>query len=259
MNANKWELTRNHILAAPVPADTRTYTAIPHSVFLEEVTAKIIDKGYTITSERYLAKQRYQVVIGAFNITSPTSIIDVISPSIYFVNSYNKQRSAVLRAGATVLVCKNGMIASRPKSQFVQAHKGNALNQLRSQIDVIVNSVEEEFERLAKNVTEMQAIELDKKVRAQLIGDMFINEALINSEQLSILKRELEKSTHFAGNTLWDFYNNCTESFKTSHPDYFDKQHIKFHSYIGSKFDLTGNNHLYGDSIIQDIPFLEVN
>lgn len=257
MKADKWELTRNRILGAPIPTATKTYSPVPHSLFLEEVADRITQSGYTITTERYLTARNCQLLTGVFSIKKSQDQLTDLSPSLYFVNSYDRSRKASLKAGAMVLVCKNGMLGSIPGGSYSRIHRGTALEDFRDEIDNVISTVEVEFNRLKKNVDEMKMIELDKKVKAQLIGDMYINESLISDTQLAILKRELSYSDNFAGNTLWDFYNNCTEAYKTSHPEYFEKQHIKLHTYIGDKFNLTGSRGLYGEAFAEALPFAE--
>lgn len=254
MNPNKWELTRNKIMAAPIPDETRTYSPIPHSLFLDELGGKLDTAGYVITNERYLSADNYQIVTGTIAIKKKNDTPLDLTPSLYFVNSYNKTRRASLKAGAMVLVCKNGMLGSVENASYSRLHKGTALQDFRKEMDSVIASVETEFHRLETNVVEMKETHLSKKIIAQLVGDMYLNEALITDTQLSILKKELAYSEHFKNGTLWDFYNNCTEAYKSSHPNYYEKQHIKLHTYISDKFNLTGHRGLYGEAI-EDISY----
>lgn len=247
----KWELTRNNILAAQVPANTDSYTAIPHRVFLEEISEKLSLKGYNIHSEEYIATKEYQIITGSFTVNK-RGVLDApkeLSPSLFFVNSYNKSRRAILRAGAKVLVCKNGMLGTVDGGSYTRKHSGNALEEFREHIDIVIDNIDYEFERLEKNVIEMKAIQMDNSTIARLVGDMVVNEDMITMTQLSILKHELKFSENFKDGTLWSFYNNCTEAFKDTHPLYYDRQHIKLHTYLSDKFELTGSRGLYGKGL----------
>ncbi len=238
-----WESTKQNLLDCPLPQATATYTVIPHKVFLEEITGELKDKGYQIAEERYLAMHNCAVLTGMYRIQS--AIGGDLAPAISFVNSYNKSRRAEIRASAVVLVCKNGMMGTVDNGYYSRKHTGNALDEFREHIKTVVGGLDEEFKRLVKNQDEMKAITIDSLLRSSLIGDMMINEGLLTLSQLAILKKELKKSMFFSGNTLWDFYNNCTEAFKDNHPSTFDKQHVKFHTYICDKFNLTGSRGLY--------------
>lgn len=246
-----WELTRNNILAAQVPDNTSSYTAIPHRVFLEEISEKLSLKGYNIQSEQYIGTKEYQIITGSFTVNK-TGVIEgpkELAPSLFFVNSYNKARRAIIRAGAKVLVCKNGMLGTVDGGVYTRKHSGNALEEFREHIDVVIDNLDYEFEKLQKNVVEMKEIQMDRTTIARLVGDMVINEDMVTMTQLSILKHELKFSENFKDGSLWSFYNNCTEAFKETHPMYYDQQHIKLHTYLSDKFELTGSRGLYGKGL----------
>jgi hypothetical protein len=238
-----WESTKQRLLDCPLPQATATYTVIPHKVFLEEITGELKDKGYTIADERYLSLHNCNVLTGMYRIQS--DIGGELSPAISFVNSYNKTRKAEIRATAVVLVCKNGMMGNIANGYYARKHSGDALTDFRDHIKTVIGGLQEEFERLVKNKEEMKAITLNPLIRSSLIGDMIVNEGLLTLSQLAILKKEMKKSIYFSGDSLWDFYNNCTEAFKENHPAIFDKQHVKFHTYICDKFKLSGSRGLY--------------
>ena len=243
-----WTEKKDEIIATPLPSHSGRYGLIPHSVFLEEIQEELDKKSYTIAEERYLTASDNQVLSGFFRIQSTTDI--EIMPSVHFVNSYNKTRKASIRVCATVLVCKNGMMGSSLRGSYVRKHIGPlALSDFRSHISMSIATLEDEFERLRRNKQEMKEIILSKTERALLVGDMLLNEDLVTATQLSILKKEIKFSEHFTGHSLWDFYNHTTESFKENHPNNYDKQHVKFHSYISDKYSLTGHTGLYGKAL----------
>lgn len=237
-----WESTKQKLLDCPLPAATASYTVIPHKVFLEEIVTELNTKGYTVADERYLTINNCNVLTGMYRIQSNAS---ELSPAISFVNSYNKSRRAEIRASAIVLVCKNGMMGALENGHYSRKHTGNALEDFREHIKIVIGGLDEEFARLEKNRDEMKRITIDPLLRSSLIGDMLLNEGLLTMTQLGILKKEIKKSMFFSGDSLWDFYNNCTEAFKENHPSLFDKQHVKFHTYICDKFGLTGSRGLY--------------
>ena len=240
-----WTKRKEDILDIPLPIKTHSYSPVPHSVFLEEINIEIEKQGYKVIEESYLTINDGKVLTGNLRIGNNNTFIN---PTINFTNSYNKMRKAELRGCATVLICKNGMMGSIGGG-YSHKHNGNVLKELREQIVIIVSNLESEFLKLEKNMQELQKIKLNKDVISTLIGDMFINEELINTTQLGILSKELKFSEHFKGDTAWDFYNNVTESFKDNHPMNYDKQHIKFHTYCSDKFGLTGRRGLYGTKL----------
>lgn len=246
-----WASTVDCILAVPVPPDTDTYTTIPHSVFLGEIKEELVNRGYEITQERYLTSDACQVITGTFKVKS--DVDDEMAPALTFVNSYNKKRVASIRASALVLMCTNGMCGIVDNGSYSRKHTGNALEEFREHIQLVINGLDKEFERLVLNKEEMKHVSLTKSQKGQIVGDMLM-EKMIAPVQLSELMREIRKSKYpgFRNDTLWAFYNHVTEALKDSHPMHYDKQHVAFHTYICDKFQLTGSRGLFDKLVLQD-------
>lgn len=243
-----WTEKREDILNIPLPEHSNRYGVIPHSVFLGEIEQELANKGYNIAEQRFLTANNGQILTGTYRIQDEQD--SEMMPSISFVNSYNRTRKAEIRVSAMILVCKNGMCASTPYGSYSRKHLGDkALPDFREHLKLSIDNLQPEFDRLKKNKEEMKQIQIDKVVINQLVGDMFLNEQLITTTQLGILSKELKYSQNFKDGSLWSFYNNTTESFKENHAALYDKQHIKFHSYISSKFNLTGDKGLYGSKL----------
>jgi hypothetical protein len=249
-----WLKTRELIEAIQVPSNTRSYCAIPHSVFLSEIRDQLAKSNYTISDERYLTTSTGAVLTGNYRIADGTD--DELAPSITFVNSYNKTRKAEIRASAVVLVCKNGMMGAIENGYYSRKHLGkNALNDFRQHIVTVIGGLDGEFNRLKTNRNEMKSIKVDKKTIAQLVGDMVVNEVLLSTVQITSLLKDLRKTQP---ENVWNFYNCVTQSLHDSHPSFYDKQHIKFHTYISDKFNLTGSRGLYGSGL-DEVSFEEIN
>ena len=241
-----WQSTVDCILETPVPQDTDSYTAIPHSVFLTEIKDELAKRNYTVVEERYLTADVCKVITGVYKVASD-SISDLeMAPAVTFVNSYNKKRTASIRASAMVLVCTNGMCGMVDNGSYVRKHTGNALEDFREHIQVVIDGLDKEFARLVLNKEEMKNITLNKTQKGNLIGDMLMNQ-MIGTQQLSALMKEVRKSQYpcFRDDTLWSFYNHVTTAYKDAHPMSYDKQHVAFHTYICDKFQLTGSRGLF--------------
>jgi len=237
-----WTNNTDFLREIPLPTQTRTYKPVSHAVFIDEIKEELYKRGHSVKTERYLTANNGLIMTGNFTIENPDG---EINPAIFFTNSYNKMRKAELTNGVIVLVCSNGMISMDVTNKFSKKHSGTVLEDLRNNIVLSVESIDEEFEKLRKNAEEMKQIQLSDNQIASIIGDMYINESMISETQLSILKKEVKTSTNFKDNTVWDLYNNTTEAFKASHPMHFDKQHLKLHAYMSDIFSLTGARGLY--------------
>lgn len=238
-----WLNRKEQILQTPLPVNSKKYGVIPHSVVLTELEEKLDKNNYKINNVKYLTANNNQIITAVYRLESDVDID--IKPSITLVNSYNKTRKAGVIAGMEVLVCRNGLI-SNSGINYSRKHIGDfALKDFQENIDKAILNLGPELNILRTNVKQMKNIEIDDRIKAQLIGDMLINESMINSVQLGIIQKELKFSEHFKTNSLWDFYNNITEGFKHNHPLHYDKQHIKFHTYITDIFQLEGARNLY--------------
>lgn len=215
---------------------SKRYGYIPHDVFLDELKEKIDKRGYKIEEERYLGALNNQVICGNYRISNGDM---EMQPAIGFVNSVNGMRTAQVYGMGLVLICRNGMTNSL--GRYSRKHLGDkAIHDVRENMNLIVDKLEDEFETLKIQKEALKTKEIDRKVIAQLIGDMYVNEALITETQLSILKKESLESENFKDMTAWSFYNWTTEAFKNNHPMNYDKQHHKFHTYMLNQFEIAG-------------------
>lgn len=245
-----WLESKAALMNAPLPEKEGRYCPIPHSVFLQELQEMLFKKNMIIRDERYLTCSDNKVMTGWFSLKSEDK---ELAPSITFVNSYNKTKKASIRASALVLVCKNGMMGTVDNGYYSRKHLGdNALQELRQHMEVVIDGVEQEFQRLLINKEEMQSLSLTPQEKALLIGDMYLNESIITPNQLSIIKKELTTSQNFKGDTAWALYNHVTEALKDNHPMNYEGQHIKVHTYMADKLGLTGARGLYGKTIFNN-------
>ena len=128
-----WTNNTDFLREIPLPTLTTTYKPVPHTVFLDEIKEEL-----------------YKYIIENEN--------NIMNPAIYFTNSYNKMRRAELQGGISILVCKNGAIGIDTASRFSRKHSGTVLEDLRTNIVLTVDSLEEQFNRLKHNMEEMQQI-----------------------------------------------------------------------------------------------------
>jgi len=233
------------IMNAEVPAKTKTYCPIPHSVFLEEIVEKLTNNNISIKSEYFASTAKGEIIRGTYKLAMENSYDADINPSISFVNSYNKMRKASVVSGVMVLVCANGMMRESGVNNSRKHSGDSALEDFRAILDTSINSLESEFDILRQNMQEMKNFTISDKHKASMMGDMYLNYEMITPSQLAIFKKEDRESKNFTDDTVWSFYNNITESLKVSHPLHWDRDHAKVHSYISSQFDLTGDRKLY--------------
>ena len=154
-------------------------------------------------------------------------------------NSYDKRLPLRVALGGHVIVCKNGMVLGDMGS-FKRKHTGSILEEFKEDMGMHIQKAGETFEKMRKDRERMKEIEITKRVSAELMGRLFIEEAIITSEQLSIIKREIENPSFNYGieGSLWNTYNAVTVALRDSVPSQNMKQHIQLHQFIQKEYSI---------------------
>jgi len=244
MTNNKWTKTEDFLDSIEIPEYSNRYAPIKHNVFINEIKEGLDKQGLIITDKKYLIAQKGKIMCGEYMMDGGIKDMDM-KVAISFQNSYNRQLSASCRSGALILLCSNGMYGLSGNT-YKRKHLGtNALSDVKINITSSIINAKESFEKLVQDKEELKTREIDKKIVAQLLGDMYINEAIITSEQLNIIKHEIDFSKDFKEMNAWSMYNWCTEGLKHSHPSNYMKSHLQTHAYLSDKFELTNARGLY--------------
>lgn len=242
-------------LQAPIPAMTDTYTPIPHGDFLSTLVTKLDQAGYNVTSKRIHINGLATKLVGFLDVedrNNPYRDDFAFRMMFGFKNSYDKSMVAALAAGATVILCGNGVV-SGDLITFKRKHTGTIREELDEKIDLGVSLLRPNFDRLISDAEIMRNYELTSKQKAEILGVMYFEEEIVSPTQLSIIKRELEHSQHFREPNLWSLYNNITESLKTSHPIRLMNDHIRLHDFMSNIAGIRSERH-----VIEEQPVIQV-
>lgn len=216
--------TYQEVVNATLPEKTHSYTPVPHEVLIEKVQEALYKNNFRVDNEFYeLAKEGKQL----FSVMELSEGDNGMKMNIGFRNSYDKSLSVGLVAGATVIVCSNLMFEGDIK--IMRKHTNNVFRDLDGIVEDAIEIVDQNFEVINRDAEVMKALPMAKTDMAKIAGQFFIEEDLINSTQLNVLKREIVGSEKFQGETLWDFYNHLTEGLKVGHPSTRMNQQINVH------------------------------
>jgi len=225
----------NRALNAPIPARTATYSPIGHAFFLDIISEEIRASGeLELTGTNVFTNLNGQKMVGYTGVkqrrmeTDPDFGLEMM---IGYKNSYDKSMAAGLAAGASVMVCSNGIVSGDMLS-FKRKHTGTIQEELAEKAREAITAMKDGFSNLVLEVDIMKDYNLTAKQKAELMGVMYFEENMVTANQLSVIKREMTKSEHFTGDTLWDLYNNITESFKSSHPLRHIEDHMNLHTFM---------------------------
>lgn len=226
-----YSATRGMIMAADVPAQTRTYKPITHSSLIDLTLNSIEKAGFSLDKEKYSMAREGAIANGQFSIRNVAD--KEMQLQIGWQNSYNKSLSLKFAIGANIIICQNGMVHGDMGS-FKKRHKGDVQEFTPNAITEYIKQAGDTFQTMQREREAMKQIEMTKRVKAELIGRMLIEEQFISSTQMNIMARELENPTHDYGapNSMWELYNYATFAMKELHPTIRMNNHIKAHNFF---------------------------
>ena len=224
------------ILAAKLPKKTSSYSPVPHKVVIETILEGLDKANIKVLSEDYLAGRFGKQAEFHYQLQGGDSEMNI---RLIGHNSYDKRLPLRVALGGHVIVCKNGMVLGDMGS-FKRKHTGTILEEFKQDMGMHIERAGETFEKMRRDRERMKEIEITRRVSAELMGRLFIEEAIITSEQLSIIKREIENPSFNYGieGSLWNTYNAVTVALRDSVPSQNMKQHIQLHEFIQKEYDL---------------------
>ena len=230
------DVTKNYLIGAPLPQHGGRYSVIPHGDVIRKVTKSIEQNGFEIERELYRSSMDAQVATGIYHIKS--SLDNEMSMMFAWVNSYNKTRRFRCAVGSYVSVCMNGMISGDLKS-YGRKHMGSADVEYSQVIFDQLSQLSAHHKNLVNDKNAMKEITVSKKRQAELLGQLFINENILTSTQLSEVKQEMENPTFDYGtpdDNLWTLYNHVTHAVKSTHPSLWIDRLRDVHTFFTQEY-----------------------
>jgi hypothetical protein len=178
-----------------------------------------------------------------------------------WTNSYDKSTRFQCGIGAHVFVCSNGLIHG-DLSTYGRKHTGNADSDIASHIAAQIGLANHKFKQLVAHKDILKGLTLSTTAQAELLGRLFVEEELIDSQQLSIVKNEMEKPSYNYGvdpDTAWMFYNNVTHALKKTHPRRWMDKQGKFHKFMESEIISAYTQYPKDSPPIEDILLEEID
>lgn len=231
MSTETYGVTKQILLNAELPQQTKTYKPISHEQLMDLTLNSIHSAGFELGTELYSSAKNGNVANGRYTIKNIAD--NEMELQIGWQNSYDKSLSLKFAIGTRILVCSNGCV-SGDYGAFKKIHKGTIQEFTPSAITEYIKSAGEAFRRMQEEREAMKNIEITRKTKAELIGRMIIDEQFIQSTQLNIIDRELNKPTHDYGapDSLWELYNFTTFAMKEIHPSLWMQNHQQAHNFF---------------------------
>lgn len=233
---NAYSTTKQLLLSTATLPDTRTYRAVSHEQLINLTLESIYQSGFVIDKELYSSARDGNVANAQYTIKNVAD--SEMQLQIGFQNSLDKSLSLKFAIGTHVFICSNGCV-SGDYGTFKKKHQGDIQTFSPIHIAEYIKSAGEVFAKMQREREDMKQIEISKRVCAELLGRMVVEEEILESTQLNIIRREISSPTfdYGADNSLWQLYQFCTFSMKEVHPSLYMKQHIAAHKFFVEAMD----------------------
>ena len=233
------ETTRTYLENAPLPNHGKSYTVVTHKSVIDNTLSLLRTSGFTVTEERYKCNVNANVAQGIYYIRPNSTDTQVnneeeLGMMFAWTNSYDKSTRFQCSIGAYVKICGNGMVAG-DMYNFKRKHTGSADLDIRNQLSNQIKNAEKYYKRLISDKELMKVIKLNCQQQSELAGRLFIEEDMLDSQQMTCVKAEMDKPSfnyNCGDQTAWAFYNHVTHALKKAHPRDWLADQQNFHDFM---------------------------
>jgi len=230
--------SRAYLEQAPLPNHGKTYTVVSHKEVIDHTQSLLNMHGFSIKKQIFRANMNANVAQGIYYITSDSVPTDEeLGMMFAWTNSYDKSTRFQCGIGAHVFVCNNGLIHG-DLDTFARKHTGTANSEVSGAIATHIGKANHTFKELVNNKNDMKEIPLTVTQQSELMGRLFVEEKLLDTQQMSCVRAEIDKPSFEYGispDTAWMFYNHVTHAFKQTHPRNWMENQVKFHKFMTSE------------------------
>lgn len=228
--------TREDLVNAPLPQQTKTYTVISHSYAINTILQALEDNGFTVKEEEYRCNEGGKVAHGCFVVDYQED--PELSMVYSFSNSYDKSLRFKSTVGAKVNLNDAYMLCDMDR--WIRKHTGTADNETEKTIIDHITNAKTYFSQLVKDKETMKTIAISLSEFGTVIGELFLREVL-TSDQISFIGKEFKSPSYnypTAKLNLWTCYNHIINALKMSHPSKWMHNQISVHLYFNSRYNL---------------------
>jgi hypothetical protein len=227
----------------PTPEDTRTYSAISHTDFVETLYKHsdrlMSPKGFHLNGQRYIVGSEGARMFFILYFSNGDTGMNL---ALAGRNSHDKSMRAGVAAAARVTVCDNTCLMCEDGVAIFRKHSGDATGYLNDQIILGMVRATESWDdmRRQRDTLASQVITVDEGyrlmglVKAQSSFDKAYNRRLLKTEKewRSVQDYwEEPKHQYEGGNrTLWSWMNSFTFDFRDLKPEAQLPQHSSLHN-----------------------------
>lgn len=231
-------MTKQYLIDAPLPEQTKTYTVIPHKFIIDTTMEELAAKNFLVECEDYRCNMHAQVAQGTYCLNYSGD--QELSMMFAWSNSYDKSMRFRCAIGAMVKLSGSKIISAQ-MGTWDRRHTGTADQETREQIRHQVENASYYYDQLIHDKNVMLGINVNKTVAAGVLGVIYADKKLLTTEQIAIVRKEMGKSSYqYNGDkdSLWWFYNHIILSLQKSHPSTWMDQQRLIHMFICEEFGI---------------------
>ncbi len=223
--------TRDELGRVALPVETKSYKPVPHLTFIEAILEEADKMDMRLVRENYSLARNGNIMQGELVFKGSDNDIDMMAG---LINSYDKSRPAMLGLGGSVVICENGLLIA--DYSLKRRHTTNVWIDLTELIQLGVTNLNIEYEHTLDIRDKFSEIDLNKRIQAELLGRLFVEEEILTPTMANIVREEITNSKLFPDDTVWSFYNHVTHALKQSHPSEYIDRHVEFHEFMDINF-----------------------
>jgi hypothetical protein len=231
MKTATYTTTKDVLLNAEIPAQTRTYKPVTHQQLIDLTLESIEGAGFSLDKQLYSASPDGLVANGNFTISNVAD--KEMQLQIGWQNSYNKTLSLKFAIGARIFICQNGAVHGDMGS-FKKKHMGTVQDFTPKAITEYIKQAGDTFTLMQSEREQMKQVEMTKRTRSELIGRLLLEEQLISTMQVNQIAKELTSPTYDYGapGSMWELYQFTTQTMRETHPRNWIDDHMKAHKFF---------------------------
>jgi hypothetical protein len=230
-------VTKEQLVPCQVTYTGNNYSAITHKQVIETIGEYLYKNNFRPKGEIYLAGSNGQRAIGRIGFDIGEDI--ECGYELSWKNSLDGSMSFGICSGMKTFICSNGSIYG-DISAYKRKHSGNANEEILFQIEKAISLIDETVKIHTERKRLMKEKEITHRTVAELIGRLHIEENIISSTQLGIIKKELENPSYnyCCNGSVWEFYQHCTHAIKETAPLTWHKVHTNLGNWMVNEFGL---------------------
>ena len=231
------------VLTTPAAKAKATCAPIEHNAIHEKIIECIGKNNFTLMDTFAKGKSAESCIVNSTlkDNERKYDLANEMGIRIGWKNSYNKTVSFGFAIGSEVFICTNGMVRGEYtiKKQHRQRDLQNYVTDLIEEYFGNIRETHNANVELAKHLMGKEVFEDDAR---EIIGQLFIDNKILNTKQLRIMSNELYHSTKFHNFnecetiTAWDLYNHGTEALKSSAVVNDFSKHEDYNNFFIKKF-----------------------